>query len=405
MKISGLLPVIVIAVIWYCACNSIILNPADVIADVGDTVVSSRRSHRGAFGIDSQRILNESEIVLPRYNIGFVTSIDLEKNDDGTWYVHKCGLDPIQNMFDYLLFDSLYFTSPYPQQYELKVGDVIGFSAMLDDEIVGGNERYSYHHGQLVENISSQSVNYNIDNISGLSVPVKDRGSLTVVTGLIMAVLIHRNGNPEPDNPDDYLIGATVMKCADGNLYIVEFERHISKLPNIRPVNLPSPDAFGEGDIVSVIQTAPLKDYSFKPYPSFRPYYFRAYYKKFKRVVTQQQRAETAKSGINPNQQAVRDAESDAESAANNWFWFGGTCLGTTFLSCVACGLPSMAIAYFYEPAAPTSRLIGKSPEYVEIYQKTYKDKVRSHQVSRATWGCIVGSIGFLYLVGQGTSL
>ena len=118
-----------------------------------------------------------------------------------------------------------------------------------------------------------------------------------------------------------------------GNLYIVDFERHISKLPNIKPVNLPSPDAFGEGDIVPVIQTAPLKDYSFKPYPSFRAYYFRAYYKKFKRVVTQQQRTETAKSGINPNQQAVRDAESDAESAANKWFWFGGTCVGTPFLS------------------------------------------------------------------------
>lgn len=398
MKISDLLSIIVIVVIGYCVCNFVILNPVDVVADDGETVISSRRSHRDAFGINSQRILNDNLIVLPRYNVGVVTSIDLEKNDDGTWYVHSCELDPIQETFDHLLFDDLRFTSPYPQQYDLKVGDFIGFSGIIDEEIVRGRKRYSYNHVRLLENISSQSANYNIDNISGLSVPVKDTDSLTVVTGLIMAVLIHRNGNPEPDNPDDYLIGTAVMKCADGNLYVVDFERYISKLPDKKPVNLPSPDAFGEGDIVSVIQASAMEDHSFRAYRSFRAYY-QAYYKKHTKVGTKKH-----SPNINPSQQAVRDAESDAKAAADRWWWFGGTCVGTSFVTCLFCGLPSMAVAYFYEPPPPTSRLIGKSPEYVELYQKTYKEKVQSHQVSRATWGCLVGSLGTAVLWGRSFS-
>lgn len=382
MKISGLLPVIVIAVMGYSVCNSIILNPADVIADVGDTVISSKRSYRGPFGVDSQKILTDHPAD-PKYKIGIVSSINLEKNDDGTWYVYYCRL------FDSLAY-SLTFTSPYPQQYDLNVGDFIGFSA----NIIKDNADFFYRNGRMLENISSQTAQCKIDNISGLSTPsygvplFAREKDWVIVTGVIMAVEIERNADPEPDNPDDFQIHAAVMKCADGKLYVVDFERPISELLNIKLPNLPSHDAFGEGDVVTVIQTSSVENLSFD-----------AYYKKISK------KEGGTKTYVNPNQQAVKDAGSDAESAANKWFWFGGTCVGTTFLSCVACGLPSMGIAYFYEPAPPTSRLIGKSPEYVEIYQKAYKEKVRSHQVSRATWGCIVGSIGFLYLVGRGTSL
>ena len=380
MTIPGLLSVLAIAVIGYCTFNSMVLNPADVIADNGETVISSRRSYRGPFGIDSQRILNEKN-GSPDYRIGVATSIDLEKNDDGTWYVHNCGLKHgLKRGSEFIL--SLYFQLSYPQQYDLKSGDFIGFAGILDESRQAG--RYYYNYGLMRENISSQAANFNIDNIRDLSVPEESGESLGVVTGVIMAVEINKNEDLEPDNPSDYLIDRAVMKCADGNLYIVNFQRRISKLPNVLPVNLPSPDAFGEGDIVSVIQTSAVSDQT-----------FRAYYKKFKKVVTRRQstETETVKSDVNLMPKAVRDAESDAKSAAEKWWWFGGTCVGTSVLTPFFCGLPSMGIAYIYKPPPPASRLIGKSPEYVEIYQKTYKKEVRSIQTARATWGCIVGSI------------
>lgn len=379
MKIPGLLLVMVIAVIGYCTFNFIILCSADVIADDGETVeISSRRSYRGPFGIDSWKFL--SRIGNSRiYKIGVVTKIDLEKNDDGTWYIHNCGLKIADRLVDFI-----YFTEPYPQQNDLKVGDFFAFAGILDQNRDG---RFYYRKGMMLENISSQSAKLNIDSIRDLSVPVESGESLGTVTGVIMAVEKRRNPDPEPDNPDDYQIDRAVMKCADGNLYIVEFVRRISELPNIRPLNLPSHDAFGEGDIVSVIQANPMN------HLYYGNQYFTAYYKKYKKVVTRRQSTETVKSDIKPGKQAVTDAQSDAKSAAEKWWWFGGTCVGTSVLTPFFCGLPSMGIAYIYKPPPPASRLIGKSPEYVELYQKTYKKEVRSIQTARATWGCIVGSI------------
>ena len=91
--------------------------------------------------------------------------------------------------------------------------------------------------------------------------------------------------------------------------------------------------------------------------------------------------------------QAVIDAERDASAAADQLIWLGGTFVGTSFLGCLFCGLPSIAVAYIYQPQPPTSRLIGKSPEYVMIYQQTFKEKVRGHQTRGATLGCIGGSV------------
>ena len=203
----------------------------------------------GPFGVDSQKILNGDDIfgLRPKYVIGIVGDIDLEKNDDGTWYIDNCELSNFRDK-------NVYFVSPYPQQGDLKESDFIGFAAHVAPYL-------GFTEGKMLENISSQSVNCRIDNIEVLSVPVKKRG--VRVTGVVMAVEIRRNRNPEPDNPSDYLINRAVMKCADGNLYIANFDsfsRHS-----------PSHDAFGEGDVVTV-------EYSY--FEGKNRLEFAAYYKK-----------------------------------------------------------------------------------------------------------------------------
>ena len=78
----------------------------------------------GPFGVDSQKILNGDDIfgLRPKYVIGIVGDIDLEKNDDGTWYIDNCELSNFRDK-------NVYFVSPYPQQGDLKESDFIGFAA------------------------------------------------------------------------------------------------------------------------------------------------------------------------------------------------------------------------------------------------------------------------------------
>ena len=70
------------------------------------------------------------------------------------------------------------------------------------------------------------------------------------------------NEDPEPDDPSDYHIVQALMKCADGNLYIADFRSHRvveeNDFPDEKPRKFPSQDAFGEGDIITVMQTDSL---------------------------------------------------------------------------------------------------------------------------------------------------
>ena len=182
----------------------------------------------GPFGVDSQKLLNPPSLP-SAYVICVVSKLDLEKNDDGTWYVYKFRMS---NMLDLAVF----FAEPYPQQNDLKEGDFISVKASLQPY----KDKFYYDDAKILDNISSQSANCNIDNIGELSVP----GEIGNVTGVIMAVEITANDNPEPDNPSDYLIAKAVMKCADGNLYLANFG-----LSSHHP---PSHDAFGEGNVVTV---------------------------------------------------------------------------------------------------------------------------------------------------------
>ncbi len=75
--------------------------------------------------------------------------------------------------------------------------------------------------------------------------------------------------------------------------------------------------------------------------------------------------------------EAVNAAEQDAEAEVNqiNWFLYGSCLLG--------------AINATAEPQVSAVRLVGKSPEYVEVYTQVYKAKVKNLRLSAAVPGCL----------------
>ena len=229
---------------------------------------------KGPFGVDSQKILLElvkegfDHRLWSGYKIGIVAKIDLDKSSDGTWHVKS--LEMISGET---------FSPSYRGNYkagDYKVGDFIGYRTSIPVQA-----------GQFLEHISSQSADCKIDDISGLSNPSKTipiyppskKEDFVSVTGVIMAVSIEKNLDPEPDNPDDWQIHEAVMKCADGNLYRIEFESTVSRTPRI---NLPAHDAFGEGYVVIVMQinspndelkSTLVPEYYNRDYRTFRAYY------------------------------------------------------------------------------------------------------------------------------------
>ena len=260
MKVLGLIFVIAIVVMGYCVYNPMVVDSAD--STNTKTQSSSTDNCKGPFGVDSQKILNKGG-GSPDYKIGVVSNIDLEKNPDGTWYVSECKLSNALGV--------VFFKPPYPQRNDLKDGDIIGFSGSIN-ELRGS---YYYTDGKILDYISSQSVNCKIDAIKGLSTPAKDGERFGSVTGVIIAVEIAPNRDPEPDNPDDFQITEVVMKCADGNLYIVNFLDESDFVTHalgtfkdeleegyfvLLGANLPSHEAFGEGDVVTLEQVSSVVD-------------------------------------------------------------------------------------------------------------------------------------------------
>ncbi len=93
-------------------------------------------------------------------------------------------------------------------------------------------------------------------------------------------------------------------------------------------------------------------------------------------------------------------AEADANKDVNKPLWFGAGCLlsGLSFAplpGCYSLFLPPLGLTgtYFYQPDPPASRLIGKSPEYVDVYTQTYKSQRGNIQVLWASRGCISGCV------------
>lgn len=80
---------------------------------------------------------------------------------------------------------------------------------------------------------------------------------------------------------------------------------------------------------------------------------------------------------------AVKQAEIDAKNDVNMVKWL--------YTGCFA-GLIGYAVACSSEPTPKTSRILGKSPEYIEAYTKAYKEKVKFLRKENAIPGCILNT-------------
>ena len=63
-----------------------------------------------------------------------------------------------------------------------------------------------------------------------------------------------------------------------------------------------------------------------------------------------------------------------------------GACVGLT----IGCLIPPISI-YNYRPTPPPERLLGKSPEYIDVYTDAYKKRARQFQLTYSATGCAVG--------------
>ena len=88
-------------------------------------------------------------------------------------------------------------------------------------------------------------------------------------------------------------------------------------------------------------------------------------------------------------QQALHDAIEDA-SEVGAWRWrIGGFCFG----------LPVVGVAHLYNPPTPAMNLIGKSPAYVETYDRAYQEKASARITNSATQGCLLLGVVAFFLI------
>ena len=68
------------------------------------------------------------------------------------------------------------------------------------------------------------------------------------------------------------------------------------------------------------------------------------------------------------------------------------------------CSVLGVAAAYLWEAQPPPTRLLGKSPEYVEIYGYTYQSELQKKRVMFAGSGCIVSLVLLASLISNDSS-
>jgi hypothetical protein len=77
-------------------------------------------------------------------------------------------------------------------------------------------------------------------------------------------------------------------------------------------------------------------------------------------------------------------AKSDAKRDVSRALWLGAGCL----LNILGWGTALVVV-----PRVPTSRLLGKSSEYVDSYTEAYRTAVRETRANYASIGCVVGTL------------
>ena len=122
---------------------------------------------------------------------------------------------------------------------------------------------------------------------------------------------------------------------------------------------------------------------------------------------------------VGPQLEALAAAEQDVSRDVNKLLWFsagvgsvviigplgayaGNVVIGGTIdpVSGVLAGFVIGATGPLflidnYDPDPPSERLVGKSPEYIDYYTKTYKSKAKSIRKRSATVGCLFGGCLF----------
>ena len=68
------------------------------------------------------------------------------------------------------------------------------------------------------------------------------------------------------------------------------------------------------------------------------------------------------------------------------------------------CSFLGVAAAYLQEAQPPSFRLLGKSPEYVEIYGNTYQNELRKNRMVFAGSGCAVSLVLLAVLLSNDAS-
>ena len=126
---------------------------------------------------------------------------------------------------------------------------------------------------------------------------------------------------------------------------------------------------------------------------------------------------------VGPQLEALAAAEQDASRDVNKLLWFSagvgsvvvigplgayvGNVVGGTIdpFSAVLMGFVVGATGPLflidnYDPNPPSDRLVGRSPEYIDYYTQTYKNKTKSIRKRSATVGCLFGGclLGFIVL-------
>ena len=90
-------------------------------------------------------------------------------------------------------------------------------------------------------------------------------------------------------------------------------------------------------------------------------------------------------------QLAQEDAERDAgHDAGLHWFAYGA-----------GCWVFAVVHASVNNPTVPSDRLLGKSPQYVNIYTDEYKRSIKNRRIERSAigWGVSLGATFWLWNV------